>query len=141
MACDTEKIVRTDFPKGVSRQECEHAVREVMKTWPDESVAANTLHQRATRHIVSNGHEGEMARFMLSDFIRQCKQSPTINRTKTFWTIVHGLFTKTEALELYLAQCRSLQTRGQRRAIVEHLQAQGYAKREINAAIKKLTST
>jgi len=134
----TDRYVVTDLPNGEARLECQRAVLEVMKVWPNESVTSEAMSARAAEFLHADGHDGTMARFALDEFIGQCRPQPTITRSDTFWKIVHGLFTRTEALELYLEQCCSLTSRGERHAITSHLRKNGYSRKEISTARKKL---
>ena len=134
----TDRFISTDLPNGSARLECQRAALEVMKVWPNESVTPEAMYARASEFLHADGHDGTMARFALRELIQQCRSYPTIDRSETFWRIMHGLFVRDEALDLYLEQCSSLTSRNERRAIVGHLQKWGYSRKEIKAARKKL---
>jgi len=133
-----DRFIVVDLPNGEARLECQRAVLEVVKVWPNESVTPEAMRIRASEFLHADGHDGVMARHALHEFIEQCRPQPTIDRSETFWRIMHELFTRAEALELYLEQCNSLTSRNERRAIVGHLRKWGYSRKEVSVARKKL---
>lgn len=136
-----DQFMTIDLPKGVALEECRRALFEVMKVWPNVEISSTAMYERAAEFLHQQDHDGAMSEHTLREFLACCRCYPTIVRSQTFWTVLQAVFNRDEALQLYLGQCLSLQSKRERAAIADHLRkVGGYSLAEIKRANKFLSN-
>ena len=124
------KLMTVDMPEGEPLEECRHAIELIMTTWPDFSVTKEELFKRACGYLIVDEIEGKHARYLVIEFIRECKPHPVVIRSKRFWEILSSLFEREKVLHLYLSQLCPIAER-QHQTIRKHLQTVGFTNGEV----------